>query len=84
MPDTVLGRPLPWPIGELLVQSQSLTRLKAAAPAEDGARRDEQSRGHLFHRITVMEPQQRLRSVQLSGVMGGMGHLHEIRISSPE
>src|SRR4029450_1224368 len=68
------------PTGEPLREPQRLTRVKAAAPAEDGARRDEQARGHLVHGVAFMEPEQRLRSMQLSGGRGAMAYLQQTLI----
>jgi hypothetical protein len=75
-----VGTPTAWPIGEPMGSLQRLTLVQAAAPAEDGARRTEQARGPLCHRVAFMEPQQCLRTVQLARGMSGMGHLNQVVI----
>jgi hypothetical protein len=74
------GTPAAWPIRQPSGQRPRLTLVEAVAPAEDRARRDAQAWGHRVHRVAFMEPEQRLGSMHLSSVMGGMSHRHQVLI----
>jgi hypothetical protein len=51
--------------------------MKAVDPAIDRPWGDKQALGHLRRVFSCTQPEQRLRSLQCSGVMRGMDHLNQ-------